>query len=178
MITSDGDNVFKDTDLQGLIKVLKANMSRARVGILGGQKNARDANRAPKSGQKINASKSSTFTGKVSFTTNASIGALHEFGSSTLPQRSFLRVPISTRLKKELEKSGAFNPDQLAKVLKEKSVIPWLKKIAVIGEKIVSDAFDTGGFGAWKPSNMSRKQVKQTLVETQQLRNSITSEVK
>ena len=50
--------------------------------------------------------------------------------------------------------------------------------MGAVGESIVQDAFSTGGFGKWKPSRMENKQTKQTLVETQQLRNSITSDVK
>ncbi len=53
-----------------------------------------------------------------------------------------------------------------------------VKKVAVVAEGIVAEAFDTGGFGQWPPSDMTHKKVHQTLVETQQLRNSITSEVK
>lgn len=111
---------------------------------------------------------------------NATVGAVHEFGTTTHPMRSFLRMPLTEKLQSYLEKAGAFDKasDTMKTVMKEKSFMSWAKKVAIVAERIVADAFDTGGFGKWKPSNMEHKQTKQTLVETQQLRNAITSEVK
>lgn len=141
--------------LEQLLKALKGKQPTARVGILGDK-----TQRSDKSGQ-----------------TNADIGAKHEFGTSGMPQRSFLRVPIEEHLNERLESSGAMDPDVLKQVIAQGSIVPWLKKVAVVAEGIVAEAFDSGGFGKWKPSNMANKKNKQTLVETQQLRNSITSEV-
>lgn len=149
--------------IDGLQKIMKAIKERppiARVGILGNHASRSDGTEGPN---------------------NATIGAWHEFGTRDLPVRSFLRVPISENLQKELAKSGAFKPDSLKEVIKQKSLKPWVEKMAVMAEGIVADAFDSGGFGKWpalKPETMARKKVKQLLVETQQLRNSITSEVK
>lgn len=56
-------------NLDKFIKALSKRISNVKIGILGG--GARD-------------------DGK----TNAEIGAIHEFGTSTMPQRSFLRVQI------------------------------------------------------------------------------------
>ena len=150
---------------KGLDKLLKAlgRLPRARVGVLG-DKAVRGA--SEHDGEK-----------KESGPTNAEIGAAHEYGTSTLPQRSFLRVPISDNLSKALDNAGLMDKDAVKKVLAEGSVVPWLKKIAIVAEDIVLQAFDNGGFGKWKPSNMKNKTNHQTLVETQQLRNSITSEV-
>lgn len=141
--------------LEHLAKALKDHRVTIRIGILGGGKNARN-------------------NGAM---TNAEIGAQHEFGTSKLPQRSFLRIPISENLEKRIDASGALDADVLRQVVTQGSVVPWMKKIAAIAEGIVADAFDTGGFGKWKPSNMKYKKNHQTLVETTQLRNSITSEV-
>lgn len=140
--------------LEALIKALKATPPVARVGVLGG--------RALRTGGP----------------NNAIIGAHHEFGTSTLPVRSFLRMPISSQLEKRMQASGDLDPNIVKQIVKTGSLLPWVKRIAVMAEGIVADAFDTGGFGTWIPSDMSRKQNHQTLVETQQLRNSITSEVK
>lgn len=150
------DDAFEldDKKLQDFIKALSGKLPVARVGILG-NKNARSDTQ-----------------------TNASIGLGHEFGEAGKPVRSFLRVPISEHLSAYVEKSGAFEEETLKKVIEEKSLTIWIKKIAVIGENIVAEAFATGGFGKWKPSNMKNKSNQQTLVETQQLRNSITSDVK
>lgn len=143
---------------KGLDKLLKAfkDIPKARVGILGG-KNPRQNGGS-----------------------NASVGAKHEFGdpASGLPIRSFLRVPITEHLQEYLDKSKAFDQDALKKVISESSLREWVAKIGIVAETIVLDGFQTGGFGKWKPSNMLHKKNQQTLVETQQLRNSITSEVK
>ncbi len=148
------DVTLKVDGLEKLLKALKAKPPVARVGILG-SKNAR--------------------SGKVN--SNATVGAAHEFGTSKLPIRSFLRVPLTEHLQKQLEKSGLLDKDAMAEVIKKGTLLPWIKKVAIVGEGIVLDAFATGGFGKWKPSNMDKKVLKQTLLETTQLRNSITSEV-
>lgn len=139
--------------LEKMIKALKKKPVIARVGVLGNH-NQRDDGES-----------------------NASIGAKHEFGTSSLPVRSFLRLPISALLFKYMEDSGAFNKESLAEVVKQASFRPWVEKVAILAENIVQDAFDSGGFGIWPKSNMANKTNHQTLVETQQLRNSITSEV-
>lgn len=148
---------LKDKGLKDLIRAFKGKtIPVARVGILG-DKNSR----------------SSTKNG----VTNAQVGAAHEFGTEKLPIRSFLRMPLSTELSKALEKSGAFTREALAKVVEEKSLTPYVEKIAVVAVGVVLEAFDSGGYGKWTPSDMTHKKVHQTLVESQQLRNSITSGV-
>jgi phage gpG-like protein len=110
---------------------------------------------------------------------NAEVGAAHEFGTSKLPIRSFLRMPLTDYLNKYLDDSGAFDKNSLNKVVKNGSLIPWMEKVAVVAENVVMDAFDTKGFGKWpswkNPNYMNN--TGQVLVDTQQLRNSITSEV-
>lgn len=146
--------VLKTEGLDKLIKALKGRPPNGRIGILG-DKNYR--------GGKVNS--------------NAIVGAAHEYGTSKLPIRSFLRVPLSEFLGQRLEAYGAVDKEAFKEVLKVGSFVPWMKKVMVLAEGVVADAFDTNGFGAWKPSNMAHKKNQQTLVETQQLRNSITSEV-
>lgn len=149
------DFVLKDRGMKALIKACK-NPGHVRLGILGKQGLRKE----------------------MDGPTNAEIGAAHEFGTERLPIRSFLRMPITEHLKARLEQSGAFDKDTLKEVVREGSIDAWLAKVGIVGEAIVQEAFATGGFGQWKPSDMSDKKVHQTLVETQQLRNSITSEVK
>lgn len=147
------DSDFDTKNLDKLIKALSDDESMCKVGILGTHDSRNDVN------------------------SNATIGMKHEFGDDKLPIRSFLRAPISENMQSYLDNSDAFDKEAVKKVIEEKSFIPWLKKLGVLAEAIVSDAFNTGGFGKWKPSNMDFKKNHQTLVETQQLRNSITSEV-
>ncbi len=146
---------YNDKGLKNFIAAFKGKIPTARVGILGG-KTLR----------------------KSEGPTNAEIGLKHEFGKAGMPVRSFLRVPIIEHLQQYLDQSGAFNQDALEKVIAEKSIKNWMSKIALVAEKVVLEGFQTGGFGKWKPSLMAHKKVKMTLVETQQLRNSITSDVK
>jgi hypothetical protein len=90
---------------------------------------------------------------------------------------AFLRMPLGMYLGTYLEQSHAFDREAIKKVIDEGSIRQYVARIGIVAEEVVQDAFDTGGFGHWKPSKMEFKSVKQTLVETQQLRNSITSEV-
>lgn len=144
--------------LDQLLKALSAKPPKARVGILGGSGVRKE--------------------GKGS--SNAEIGAAHEYGTSKLPQRSFLRIPIQENLEKEMEKSNLFSPDVFKEVIKEGSVLPWMEKVAICAEACVEDAFATGGGGKW-PSWKTpgyENNTGQILVDTTQLRDSITSEVK
>lgn len=140
--------------LDAFVATLKGKIPVARVGILG--------DKAKRTG---------------AGDSNAAVGAFHEFGTENLPIRSFLRIPITDKLQSYLEKSGAFDKSVIRRVIKDKSLREWIAKIGIVAETIVADAFASGGFGKWKKSNMTRKRVHMTLVETQQLRNSITSEV-
>lgn len=166
-------------DAKGLDSLIRAldRPPTIRVGILGGNKNTRTGG-VLHSVIKTRETKFTKNKSMVETKTNAEIGAIHEFGGDRMPQRSFLRAPISEKLQEYLELSRAFDESVAKKVVQEGTIIQWLKKVAVIAEQIVSDAFDSRGFGRWKASNMAHKQNHQTLVETQQLRNSITSEVK
>ncbi len=152
---SGDDTTINTRGLDQLIKALKVKVPIARIGILG-SKGQRDG-KGP---------------------SNAEVGAAHEFGTEHLPIRSFLRVPISEHLNAKMENSRALDEDVLKEVIKSGTVVPWLRKVAALAKGIVDDAFNTGGFGKWKPSNMDHKKTKQTLVETHQLRDSIDWDVK
>jgi phage gpG-like protein len=156
------DDTINVTGLDQLCKALKKKPPVTRVGIIG-DKNERSAEEGEKAAP-----------------TNSEIGAAHEYGSPkhNLPQRSFLRVPLIDHLQERMEKKGAVGEAEMKEVLKSGTIVPWMKKIGILAEEIIQDAFQTGGFGKWKQSDMTRKKVKMTLVETQQLRDSITSEVK
>jgi hypothetical protein len=147
-----------DRRLNQLKQLLLSNTYRVKVGILG-EKNQRAQGKGDEPG-----------------TTNAEIGVKHEFGMEGLPVRSFLRMPLKTHLAGNLYKAG-FNADTVRKIIDEKSLVSLFKKIGLVAERTVDDAFKTRGFGRWKPSNMAEKKVHQTLIETSQLRRSITSKV-
>lgn len=151
---SDNDSFeYKDSGLDAILKAMEDKLPVAKVGILG-DKNQREGDNS-----------------------NAEVGARAEFGIG-VDQRSFLRTPIIENFQKYLDKAmSKKDKDDVKEIIKEKSLISFVKRLGVIGEAVVLDAFDTGGFGKWKPSNMKYKKNHQTLVETQQLRNSITSEI-
>jgi phage gpG-like protein len=143
--------------LDTLVKALKKKPPSIRVGILG--KGARTG-------------------GAAGGPTNAQVGAWHEFGTTTLPVRSFLRVPLADNLDARLKSAGAFDRAVLNRVIASGSIRPWCEQVAIVAEAIVLEGFDTGGYGKWRPSDMTYKHNAQTLVETGQLRNSISSDVK
>jgi SOS response regulatory protein OraA/RecX len=52
--------------------------------------------------------------------------------------------------------------------------------LGIMAEKIIQAAFESSGFGHWKPdsaSTIARKGSSRTLIDTSQLRASITSDV-
>ncbi len=117
--------------------------------------------------------------------TNAEIGAIHEFGSISrgIPVRSFLRIPIQLHFPAWLKK----NSNLFVKFLLQGRYLQWLETMGLAAEEIVQKAFDTSGFGMWKPLKTStlksRKKSKVEgesalpLIDTGELRRSITSEV-
>lgn len=157
------DVEIKLEGLDHLIKALKgASVPKGRVGILGDQGQRAVSAEDPAEGP----------------LTNAQVGAFHIFGTSRTPRRDFLFKPINEHLNKRLP--GLFSKAELKAMVKAGTVRPLLEKACVAAEGIVAEAFDSNGFGEWAPlkeSTLERKETKQTLVESQQLRNSITSDV-
>lgn len=155
---ADQDDTIEVKGLEQILKALKKKAPVIKVGILGGH----DAR-----------------SGKT--TSNATIGAVHEFGdpSRNIPQRSFLRMPISTHLQKEMEASGEFDKETLQGVIKTGNLLPWAKKIAAIAEQTVAESFLTSGWGQWSAWKNPKYEnnTGQLLIDTQQLRESISSTV-
>lgn len=151
------DTELKTQGLDKLIKAFKGKLPVARVGIIGTSENSR-------SGGGL---------------TNAMIGAKHEFGALGMPMRSFLRIPIAENMQSFLGKSGAFTKEVLKDVIKTGSLVPWLTKIGIVGEAIVAEGFASNGFGKWAPWRGSyQSRTGNILVDSTQLKNSITSDVK
>ncbi len=156
---SAGSNEACTINLKGLDQLLKALKSSAipkiEIGVLGEKDSREDGG------------------------SNATIGAAHEFGTSTMVRRSFLRVPLETKLNKELKNSGLSDKDTLKAVIASGTVIPWLEKVALSAEAVVLDAFDNSGPGwaAWKNKNYENN-TGMILTDTQQLRDSIGTRVK
>lgn len=139
--------------------------------------------------------------------TNADLGAIHEYGATLndgtiIPTRSFLRMPLlSSEARRAIIKEVIKNNEGVAELVKKptgdeadtayreavkKIVNPEqiANQIAIAAVSRVQESFKTDGFGNWKPTTeASRKQRygdpnNPTLVDTGQLRDSISFEVK
>lgn len=112
--------------------------------------------------------------------TNPEIGAIHEFGrvgDNPLPARSFLRMPLQTKLVGEVDKIGK---KVFQHLIIKKDVRTALKALGVVAENVIQAAFATGGFGLWKKLSaytIRKKKSSAILIDTAQLRKSITSAV-
>lgn len=119
---------------------------------------------------------------------NTEIASYHEFGTSVkvgktkrvlIPERSFLRMPIIDDYQNVW--------DQYAKTPEAKEDFAkhpkkFLNKMGQIALQVIDDAFANGGssrtkWASLKPSTLSQKTVNQILVETGQLRDSISYEI-
>lgn len=144
----------------------KAKHFRAQVGIFG-NKDERSAK------------------GSEGGLTNADIGARMEFGftisegtfkGSRVAARSFLRMPIATHLGeiRDMMKSSA-----MALLVSGKLDVLF-KRLGIACEKIIDQAFQTSGWGSWKPNSpitIILKGSDRPLIDTVQLRRSIASRV-
>ncbi len=155
-------NLKTDTKkLDGMIKnVSKINASFVKVGVLSG-----------KAGRNSGADKSGL--------SNVEIGAKHEFGSVTdgIPMRSFIEMPLKAK-RKNLEKG--ISKDVIIKPLLDGNIKKSLSLIGVLAENIIQSAFESGGFGRWKKLSeftISKKGSSAILIDTAQLRKSISSKV-
>ena len=132
-----------------------------RVGILGSKTNRRG---------KANA-------------TNAGIGLVHEKGSLSrhIPRRSFIEMPMVIKSDELLKSRNALWDDFItAGEHTHARLKVAYKKLGQFAENIIQKAFESGGFGRWAPDSagtITRNRSSQPLIDTAQLRRSITSDV-
>jgi hypothetical protein len=123
--------------------------------------------------------------------TNPELGAIHEFGLGHAPMRSFLRMPLelkSDEIMATVKSSDSWHNLQHGKPL------PVLRDLGLACEAIIETAFDTRGYGTWRPNltatvdaktrRLSKAQRRKLggysnspLIDTGQLRHSVTSKV-
>lgn len=153
-------------NIKGLKNLAKAlgDDYRIRVGIMG--------------------SKATRKNGKGGLT-NAEIGFINEFGKMTgkrrIPPRSFLNMPLRLYLADYLLEKKAFSQKEIDKAVKNGTLFDLAKKVGIVAEEVIQEAFATRGFGNWKenrPSTIKKKGSDSPLIDTGELRRSITSEVK
>lgn len=161
---SDQDSEFNFKPLNNLIKALMSKQCTVKIGILG-KKDAR-----------------SPTPGESSTLSNATIGAAHEYGTSKIPRRSFLRMPITEHLPEKLKDAGLLDKKHIEEVIKNGNFKQYTQQIGVLGVATVLEAFDTEGWGTWTAlsearlkQRAKRNQGSQILVvpDSHQLRDSI-----
>ncbi len=146
-------------NLDGMEQLAKqlAGTYRARVGILG-------SDAARNDGGELN---------------NAEVGVIQMFGSHThnIPARDFLVMPIQLN-QRAIIKQLETNTVKAAIEAKDYKKVFMLLGFAAL--QWIDQAFATGGFGHWeplKPQTVRRKKSSAILIDTSQLRRSITSDV-
>jgi hypothetical protein len=111
---------------------------------------------------------------------NVAIGAKHEFGSfsENIPQRSWLRMPLKVKAKDIAGNAAIVIKNNLTN---PKGVDIVAKSIGAAGLGVIQEAFDTKGFGQWKPNSpatIAAKGGKNTpLIEKAELRQAVTFSV-
>lgn len=164
-----GEIVINNDILEGLKRGL-GKAFETHVGILGNKTN-----------------RSAVGKEKNAELTNAELGAIHEFGvrneKTRMPQRSFLAMPLRRNAKELFEKRQKLQ-QYLNKAI-ENGTPPeeaWRKaheELGIVGEQIVQGAFEQSGPG-WaklKPATIARKKSDKILIDSAQLRRSVTSRV-
>ena len=105
------------------------------------------------------------------------VAATHEFGTTIVPRRSFLKMPFELK-KKEL---SGFIGEQYALIFEGKiDTKRALNLVGATARNISVEAFNTGGYGEWQPlsqETVDKKGTATILVETGTLKQSINWEV-
>lgn len=180
---ADSDVKLDLSKLNEIVKILGANAPYAKVGILGPKAQRTEGKKTLTYAEVMGLGKKIKYSSNSKPPlTNVEIGMAHEFGvvSRGLPQRSFLRVPLTTKLAKAFENqiSLAYAKQVFDQVIATKSLLPWVKMMAVLAEGVVLGGFASGGYGKWKKWKKGyTNNTGNILVDTQQLRNSISFEI-
>ena len=173
--------VHLDTDRLQSIETALHEMFMTRVGILGNKINRTFKEVKTESGKKRYSALAQKYSNEPTLT-NAEIGLLMERGSVSqhIPARSFLELPLvvmSSRLledKREIWAVFKGGPETRARLKAAYT------KLGHVAENLIQEAFETAGFGMWdpdRPRTIARKHSSAPLINTAQLRRSITSDV-
>ena len=111
--------------------------------------------------------------------TNSQLGVIHEFGSLSrnIPARSFLRMPVELKQKEIVQSMASYRTKS---ALENGNIKRVYKDLGLYAEGFVKQAFSSGGYGQWapnKPATIAAKGSDKPLIDTSQLRRSITSDV-
>ena len=110
----------------------------------------------------------------------AEYGAHNEFGSVSIPghppKRSFIRMPLEAKQGEIAEYAESHAPAHI----ESGDIAAIFEDIGIAGQAKIQEAFDTGGFGTWKPdadSTVARKKSDAPLIDDGTLRKAVTYEV-
>jgi len=115
--------------------------------------------------------------------TNALLAFVHEFGKKSapkIPARSFIKMPLELHLTELLSKKKALTQAAMERAIRAGCGEEFSRKIGIVAEECIQTAFRTRGYGDWKtnaPSTIKAKGSDAPLIDTGELRRSITSEV-
>lgn len=102
------------------------------------------------------------------------VGIWHEYGTQTVPMRSFLRAPF---IEKQADLKAVINAQFKLVLEKGMDVEIGLGRVGLAARNISVGAFKTQGYGQWPDIQQSTKDAKGSsgiLIDTGLLRNSIT----
>jgi len=116
---------------------------------------------------------------KESDDSNADIGLKMERGSKSekIPPRSWLKTPLEDHLPEYFNKVTYKVIEDIVKTQNLKGY----QELAVACEQIIQKGFNTGGYGKWagnRPLTIQLKGSSRPLIDTGQLRKSVTSEIR
>ena len=147
--------------LQNMVKFLKKGGPKVRVGILG--------DKAARKKGELN---------------NAEIGFQKEFGKMTgyprIPARSFIRMPLNLFFEEKLRQKKSLTYNEFMDAVASGDATDFMRKVGIVAEETIQDAFATHGFGTWAPNapyTVKMKKSDSPLIDTGQLRRAITSTV-
>ena len=114
--------------------------------------------------------------------TNAEIGLLHEKGSLTqrIPRRSFLELPLVLKSEGLMAVRNKIWAAFIAGEQTTSKLKAAYTELGHMAERIIAAAFESRGFGHWAPDSagtIRRKHSDMPLIDSSQLRRSITSDV-
>ena len=114
--------------------------------------------------------------------TNAQLGLTHEVGSFTrgIPARSWLRMPLQYK-SKEIQNFIFKRSKAISEDMADGSLQQLYEHLGITAIGFIQTAFETRGWGQWKPnapSTVRQKGSDAPLIDSSQLREAVTYEVK
>ena len=98
------------------------------------------------------------------------VAAINEFGTARIPERSFLRVPLN----QSRDKLGKALEHAAKSMIDGKSDFTAMSQVGAMGAAICQEAISNGIAPANKPSTIQKKGSSTPLIDTGNLRQSIT----